>query len=206
VEEDTKRWYWLAIGIAGMVMAGLIVWWQQCSGGGASLMDRLNSAMIAVEEAVTGERSEPTARAGMSLEADLGTAVNALLVKAEADGYGAYREFATNDCPSAIQDLNPVAVRYFDSKSHPDGVGVLFVLERHRDWDAGVLIYRQRNSEWQGVHLNGQIMSAGPDFGFRRLHKVGIFWHWYRRSWAATNKTELGVLRGDAGQTRKGAP
>jgi len=195
VEEDTKRWYWLAIGIAGMVLAGLIVWWQQSSGGGASLMDRLDSAMIAVEEAVTGERSEPTARAGVLLEADLDSAVEALLVKAEADGYGPYQEFATNDYPSAIQGLKPVAVLHFDSRSHPDGVGVLLVLERHRDWDAGVLICKQRNSEWQGVHLNGQIMSAGPDFGFRRLRKDGVFWHWYRRSWAATNKTELGVLR-----------
>jgi hypothetical protein len=85
MEEETKRWYWLAIGIAGMAATGLIVLWQQSSGGRASLMDRLDSALIAVEEAVTGERSEPTARAGMFLEADLGTAVDALLVKAQAD-------------------------------------------------------------------------------------------------------------------------
>ena len=77
--------------------------------------------------------------------------------------------------PSAVQGLKPVAVLHFDSKSHPDGVGVLFVLERHRDWDAGVLICQQRNSEWQGVHRNGQIMSAGPDFGFRRLRKDECF-------------------------------
>jgi hypothetical protein len=195
MEEETKRWYWLAITIAGVAMAGLIVLWQQGSGGPASLMDRLDSALFAIEEAVTGERSEPTARAGVFLEADLGSALEALLVKAQAEGYSSYQQFATNDCPSAIQGLQPVAVMYFDSRSRPDGDGVLFVLERNRDWEAGVLICRQRNSEWQGVHLNGQIMSAGPDFGFRRMQRDGVFWHWYRRGWAATNTTGPGVVR-----------
>lgn len=66
-------------------------------------------------------------------------------------------------------------VAFFDSTNHPDGDGVIIVVERHRGWDSGVLVCRQRNSEWQGVHLNGQVMRAGTDFGFSRLQKDGTF-------------------------------
>lgn len=161
----------------------------------ASLLDRMDSGLVPVEHLITGERSEPTPSAMSFLEADLDSAVQTLFVRAEQEQRSSYSKFFETEWPAEIQRLNPVAVVYFDSRSHPDGDGVIIVVERHRDWDAGLLFCRQRNSEWQGVHLNGQIMSAGPDFGFRRLRKDGAFWHWYRRSWAQNQQSQMQKIR-----------
>jgi hypothetical protein len=167
-------------------MVGLLLMWRANLGSPVGFLDRLDSALISVENLVTGERSEPTPTATPFLEARLGSAVQTLLASAEEFRFSPYREIPKSQWPADILRLSPVAVVYFDSERHPDGNGIIIVVERHRDWDAGLLFCQQRNSEWQGIHLNGQIMRAGPDFGFRRLKEDGFFWHWYRRSWASS--------------------
>lgn len=148
----------------------------------ARVQKRWGSAWTAVEEAVSGEYSEPTSRAGRFLEANLGNAVETLLARAKEQDLASYTEFAKTAWPAELERLNPAGVVYFDSKRDPDGDGVIIVVERRRGRDAGILICRQRNSQWQGPHLEGQILRAGPDFGLRRLRKDGVFWHWYRQN------------------------
>jgi hypothetical protein len=184
--SQSTRWFLLTVGIVILGMVALFLLWRKNPGSPVSFLDRLDSALISVEELATGERSEPTPKATPVLDADLRSAVQALLSTAVVNGLSPYQEFSKTDWPPDVQRLNPVAVAYFDSTNHPDGDGVIIVVERHRGWDAGVLFCRQRNSEWQGVHLNGQVMRAGPDFGFSRLQKDGIFWHWYRTNWASS--------------------
>ncbi|MCD8535622.1 MAG: hypothetical protein LR011_12905 [Verrucomicrobia bacterium] len=152
------------------------------SGVGNQVQGGFSSLWAAVEELVTGEPAEPTSSALRFLEMDHVAAVQALCGNAHEKQYLPYEEMPKSEWPADILNLKPVAVLYFQSRKHPDGEGIIIVVERHRGWDAGILICVHRSPEWQGPHLNGQIMSAGPDFGFRRMEKNGHFWHWYPMS------------------------
>ena len=122
--SQPRRWFFLSIGIVALGVVGLLLMLRANPGAPASFPVRLHSTLIAVEELVTGERSEPTSKARRFLEADLGSAVQALFVSAEEDRFSPYKEFPKTGWPADIQRLNPVAVVYFDSKSHPDGDGI----------------------------------------------------------------------------------
>ncbi len=179
-------------GILAVSSVGLLFVLHVFSVSPGSSWDGFGITFLSLEELVTGERLEPTPKARPFLETDLAEAVHALLVTAHQNGVSNYEEIARADWPADAKRLNPDAIGFFDSKSHPDGEGVLFVVERHRDWKAGVLVCRQRKSEWQGAHLSGQVTSAGPDFGFRRLKQDGHFWHWYRGQWASRQQSDQG--------------
>ena len=185
------RWL-LVIGASVLGMLALIPVLQWYLSGSGSVLDRVDFVLIAAEQSITGERSEPTPRATPILEAklkgDLTSVIEELLAAATASQFVSYQEFPESAWPSQVRALKPVAIRYIDSTSHPDGKGVIVVVERIRGWEAGVFFCQQRNDEWQGVHLNGQVMRGGPDFGYRRLAYDGFFWHWYRDTWIAANQ------------------
>lgn len=184
----SKRWSLFLIGIVALIAISVFVVWRTNSDLPASGRELLDLVMISAGEVVTGERSEPTPMARPFLKANLGSEVEALLAIAAAEKYSTYEEFPETEWPPAIQRLKPAAVVYFDSKSMPDGAGVIILVERYGEWDMGILFSQLRNSEWQGVHLDGHVMRAGPEYGFRRLKKDGVFWHWYKRNWASTQQ------------------
>ena len=133
--------------------------------------------------ALTKEPSKPSNDTLSLLEVDLRGALPDLFASASQLDLETYEEIPEENWPQQLQDLGIIAIRCFDSRESPNGEGILFVVERRRDWEGALLLCNQRDNHWKGVHHHNQMMRSGPDFGFRRLYDDETYWHWFKNSW-----------------------
>lgn len=142
--------------------------------------ERIDDALLSIEKSFSSEPSDPTEHADLINGEALRQEIDLLLDLASRQNMQSYEPFEQASWPDGIRELTPLDVTYFNATASPDANGIFLVMEKRQAWVAGVLICRQRKPEWQGQFLDGRVVHAGPDFGFKRLSKDAHFWHWIR--------------------------